>query len=127
MLVAAQRFGCWSEGRRQDKHPSLRQLSFNTLSKGRAPLATSTTQRRTQRAASGAPVQVHELDGDLLEGALREQVALDARQRLVRVVVRLRAGARKSPGLQPHTPRLARAEWQVHELRGRKAVKLHSS
>ena len=38
-----------------------------------------------------APVQVHELDGHLLEGALREQVPLDARQRLVRVVVRLRS------------------------------------
>ena len=37
-------------------------------------------------------VQVHELDGDLLEGALREQVPLDARERLVRVVVRLGVG-----------------------------------
>jgi len=34
-------------------------------------------------------VQVHELDGHLLELALRQQVALDALQRLVRVVVRL--------------------------------------
>ena len=34
-------------------------------------------------------VEVHELDGHLLEGALREQVALDARERLVRVVVGL--------------------------------------
>ena len=34
-------------------------------------------------------VEVHELDGDLLEGALREQVALDARERLMRVVIRL--------------------------------------
>ena len=34
-------------------------------------------------------VQVHELDARLLEGALRQQVTLDARECLVRVVVRL--------------------------------------
>ena len=32
---------------------------------------------------------MHELDGHLFEGTLREQVALDARERLVRVVVGL--------------------------------------
>ena len=37
-------------------------------------------------------VQVHKLDCHLLEGALREQVPLDARERLVRVVVRLGVG-----------------------------------
>ena len=35
-------------------------------------------------------VEVHELDADLLEGPLRQQVPLHARQGLVRVVVRLR-------------------------------------
>jgi hypothetical protein len=39
-------------------------------------------------------VEVEELDGHLLEGALRQQVALDARQRLVRVVVGLRGRGR---------------------------------
>jgi hypothetical protein len=34
-------------------------------------------------------VEIHELDADLLERALRQQVTLDARERLVRVVVRL--------------------------------------
>ena len=34
-------------------------------------------------------VQVHELDARFLEGALREQVTLDAGERLVWVVVRL--------------------------------------
>mmetsp|Transcript_30637 Transcript_30637/g.99608 ORF Transcript_30637/g.99608 Transcript_30637/m.99608 type:complete len:435 (-) Transcript_30637:2259-3563(-) len=34
-------------------------------------------------------VKVHKLDAHLLEGSLREEVPLDARQRLVRVVVRL--------------------------------------
>ena len=34
-------------------------------------------------------VVVHKLDADLFEGALRQQVTLDTRQRLVRIVVRL--------------------------------------
>ena len=38
-------------------------------------------------------IQVHELDADLLEGPLRQQMPFDARQRLVRVVVRLRASS----------------------------------
>eukprot|EP00983_Pelagomonas_calceolata_P121592 1160813-Pelagomonas_calceolata.AAC.9 len=36
-------------------------------------------------------VEIHELDGDLLELALGQQMALDALQRLMRVVVRLYA------------------------------------
>ena len=37
-------------------------------------------------------VQVHELNGHLLEAAIGQQVALDALKRLVRVVVRLSDG-----------------------------------
>ena len=46
-------------------------------------------ERLDVRDGDEVRVQVHELDADLLEGALRQDVALDARQRLVRVVVRL--------------------------------------
>lgn len=41
-------------------------------------------------------VQVHELDGHLLEGALRQQVPLDAAQRLVGVVVRLHTSTKRN-------------------------------
>ena len=52
-----------------------------------------------QDMQSSSPVQVHELDGDLLEGALRQQVTLDPRQRLVGVVIRLHTSHHTSSSL----------------------------
>mmetsp|Transcript_62206 Transcript_62206/g.196852 ORF Transcript_62206/g.196852 Transcript_62206/m.196852 type:complete len:623 (-) Transcript_62206:2053-3921(-) len=46
-------------------------------------------QRLDLKHRDEVAVEVHELDGDFLESALREQMALDARQRLVGVVVGL--------------------------------------